>query len=589
MPSVLHPGPFLFPPSGRQGTSPRRMPPSRRTGRRHRVIAWLIAVAALTCVLVPANAEAAPPVRTVCTITVNSADEKETLRRHLPADRFRFVELVERGRPDWLATARRQNVRCDVLVISGHYDGGNVFFSDRTEVSEHLPVAELERATCSEPDRGIFANLKEVYLFGCNTLNASPVRSTSGEIERSLVRAGHARPDAARLARALAARHGDSSRERMRQIFPEVPAIYGFASMAPIGPIAGGVLAAHLRSGGTGEFGTGRTSARLLGHFRAHAMVASSGIAPSDPQAAHRQDVCGFADDRRTVADKLDFAHQVLRRDTAEVRLFLDRIEALDASLTAADRDDPEVIRAREAIAADDAARDRFLAFARDADQAPVRARMIALAHRFGWLDEEGWNAELMAMVDARLAAADLDAADVDLVCTLNHDRRLDNEIRRLDTTRWRPRSVAQSAVLACLGDDERRSATLEALTTQREDDVRVAQVYLRHRPIDDPRELRAIASGISKMRDAGTQVRALDALAAHRLSDPVTLEALARLFPAAETIGVQTAIAGVLIRADYAVLGRSELLQTLTQHRMRSPGGGENLVDVLIRRLQRP
>ena len=36
--------------------------------------------------------------QTVCTITVNSADEKEAFRRHLPESKYRFVELVERGR-----------------------------------------------------------------------------------------------------------------------------------------------------------------------------------------------------------------------------------------------------------------------------------------------------------------------------------------------------------------------------------------------------------------------------------------------------------------------------------------------------------
>lgn len=589
MSSVLHPAPFGFLSSFTKAGSRRQKGSRHGAPRRHRaILAWLIAIAALAGILVPANADAAAPVRTVCTITVNSADEKETLRRHLPADRFRFVELVERGRPDWLASAQRQNVRCDVLVISGHFDGESVFFSDQTEVREHLPVAELERASCSAPDRGMFAKLKEIYLFGCNTLNASPVRSTSGEIERSLVRAGHARTGAARLARILGARHGDSSRERMRQIFPEVPAIYGFAATAPVGPVAGSLLAAHLRSGGAGEFGTGRASARLLGHFRAHGMVVTSGIVPSDTQAAHRQDICGFADDRRTAADKLAFLHQVLARDAAEVRLFLDRIEALQASLTPADRDDPDVVRVHEAISADGAARERFMAFARDADQPRVRARMIAIAHRLGWLDEEGRIAEVMALVDTRLASPDLAAADVDLVCSLNQDRELDAEIPRLDVTRRLPGNVAQSAVLACLGDHERRAATLDALTSQRDEDVRIAQVYVRHRPVDDPRELRAIASGISRMRDAETQVRALNALAAHRLSDPVTLEALARLFPAAETLGVQTAIAGVLIRADYAVLGRSELLEMLTQHRLRS-AGSENLVDVLIRRLRLP
>ena len=57
---------------------------------------------------------------TVCTITVNSADEKEVFRRYLPAEKYQFVELVERDRPDWLASACSSGVTCDVLVISGH-------------------------------------------------------------------------------------------------------------------------------------------------------------------------------------------------------------------------------------------------------------------------------------------------------------------------------------------------------------------------------------------------------------------------------------------------------------------------------------
>ena len=88
--------------------------------------------------------------QTVCTITVNSADEKEAFRRHLPESKYRFVELVERGRPDWLASACRARVQCDVLIVSGHYDGGNEFFSDQLEASEFLPVDELERVSCSD-------------------------------------------------------------------------------------------------------------------------------------------------------------------------------------------------------------------------------------------------------------------------------------------------------------------------------------------------------------------------------------------------------------------------------------------------------
>src|SRR6185436_2066945 len=117
--------------------------------------------------------------RTVCTITVNSSDEREMFLRRLPEDQYRFVELVERGRADWLASACRQGIRCDLLVISGHFDGTTVFYSDQVAASEFLPVAEMERASCSDSCPGLFSQLKEVYLFGCNTLSADAVKFTS--------------------------------------------------------------------------------------------------------------------------------------------------------------------------------------------------------------------------------------------------------------------------------------------------------------------------------------------------------------------------------------------------------------------------
>src|SRR5437762_13893229 len=83
--------------------------------------------------------------KTVCTITVNSPDEKEAFRRSLPPDKFKFVELVERGRPDWLASACQAGVRCGVLIISGHYGGGNEFFSGQIAARELLRVGGTER------------------------------------------------------------------------------------------------------------------------------------------------------------------------------------------------------------------------------------------------------------------------------------------------------------------------------------------------------------------------------------------------------------------------------------------------------------
>src|SRR5438046_1189636 len=78
-------------------------------------------------------------------------------------------------------------------------------------------------------------------------------RSTAAELGRRRVRSGHAQADAQRLSRALAVRHGESSRDRMRQVFKDVPAIYGFSGVAPLGPTAGSLLHRYFQTSGTGD------------------------------------------------------------------------------------------------------------------------------------------------------------------------------------------------------------------------------------------------------------------------------------------------------------------------------------------------
>lgn len=524
--------------------------------------------------------------KTVCTITVNSSDEKETFARSLPPDKFQFVELVERGRADWLAAACRQGVRCDVLVVSGHYDGGNEFFSDQLDKREFLPVDELERASCSGSCDGLFSQLKEVYLFGCNTLDAGANKTASSEIGRSLVRSGYSRADADRLARALGMRHGESSRDRMRQVFKDVPAIYGFSSVAPLGATAAPILQRHLQSGGLSEVATGRTSQRLLGNFAGHSMVAVSGISRNDAMAAHRQDLCKFHDERLTGAQKVDFIHELLGRETAEVRMFLDRIERYAAVLPETEREVPAVAQALDRIAANDPARQRYLAFARDADQISVRARMLELAQVFGWLTtDEKWT-EMVRMFGDQLARDTLSATDVDQVCTLNANQDFSEVLLELPLLDTRRQGVPQAAMLACLGHVESHARVLQALTSPSDDEVALAQVYLRHRPIQDAREVRAITANVGRMNGTATKVRALQSLAHLRLADRASLDALARMYPQAETPSVQIAIAGVFIRADYAAIARPQLVQTLRDHRLKS-GAGQDVIDVLIRRLE--
>jgi len=323
--------------------------------------------------------------KTVCTITVNSPDEKETFRRNLPDD-YQFVELVEPGRPDWFAAACRKDVRCDVLLVSGHFDDGTEFYSDRLGARESLPVDDLERASCSESCPALFSQLKEVYLFGCNTLEAAPLRTASAEVARSLIRSGHSPADAERLSRALGETHGESNRDRMRHIFKDVPVIYGFSSKAPLGHAAGPVLERYFQSSAGAEIGSGRASPKLLGLFAASSMAATGGLRDSDADAGVRRDACQLSDDRLSSAQKVAFIHRLMRGEIAVVRMLLDRVEHYVDSLSDADRKTPAVSQALDELAHDRDARARYLDFARDADQPAVRARMIVLAGSLGWL-----------------------------------------------------------------------------------------------------------------------------------------------------------------------------------------------------------
>ncbi len=526
--------------------------------------------------------------KTVCTITVNSPDEGDIFKKYLPKVEYDFVELVERGRPDWLASACRAGVKCDLLLISGHFDGGTEFYTDRLDAREFLPVDEMEKVGCSDSCPGLFSQLKEVYLFGCNTLNGEAMRSASAEIGRSLVRAGHSPADAENLSRMLAERHGESNRDRMRHIFKDVPVIYGFSSKAPLGRSAGPLLERYFQAGAAAEVGNGRPSTKLLSLFAPVSMTTVAGITDADPRAGFRRDTCQFADDRLTPAQKVSHVHALLKRDMAEVRLFLDHIEKYSATLDATVRQAPEVAAALDDIGQDAATRTRYLEFVRDADDPAVRARMVELARTMGWLSPADQRAEVMRMFGEQIAKSSVTTAEVSLACALNQDRALASELGRLQPTAAQVSNVANAALLACLGSAEGHARTLRALTSQDDANVQMAQVYLRHRPLADVEEVRAVAASITKMSASEAQVRALNTLAGQSLQDRESIQALARLFPVAKSVDVQRAIAGVLIRSDYQSLPRPELAQALQKSRLKSPDGAD-MIDALIRRLQAP
>ena len=524
--------------------------------------------------------------QTVCTITVNSADEKEAFRRHLPAATHEFVELVERGRPDWLASACSRRIACDVLVVSGHYDGNDQFFSDRLEVSEWLNVAELERVACSASCPSLFSRLKQVYLFGCNTLNPLPQSGASAEIVRSLVREGRSPAEARRQLQSLAAAHGESSRDRMRQIFEGVPLIYGFSSTAPLGPIAGATLERWFRAGGAREIAQSRPSPRLLSHFAPYGMAAAGGMTAADPHAQSRADMCQFADQRLSDATRLAFVHELLHRHIGEARLHLDRIGRFMAGLDELARAAPAVAAVLDDIARDAAARERFLVYARAAQDPAVRTRLLDLARSLGWLTADERRAESAHLLGELLRRPTVGLAELGLACELNRERELDDAFQsRVDAGEAND-SVPHAAVRACLGSAAGHARTLQALVSDNEAHVTIAQAYLRHRPLGDATALRQLADAVADMPASAAQVLALEALGRHYLSDPDILDRLTRLYSQTPSPSVQAAVAGILIRADLRSIAAERLVRTLREDRL-PPATEDDVIEALMRRLQ--
>jgi hypothetical protein len=256
------------------------------------------------------------------------------------------------------------------------------------------------------------------------------------------------------------------------------------------------------------------------------------------------------------------------------------------ATLPDADRASPRVQQALAAIAVDDAARERFVAFLHGAEPGE-RARLIDLGTALGWLDANRRQDEQLALMGELLRQPRLGPVEVELACAANADRALDGEAARLQAPADRAQDAGHAALLACLGNDSARIRVLKAIASSDERDVRVAQAYLRRRPAIAKADLRAVTREIARMPSSPAQVRALESVARLHISDPDVLADIASIYANARSATVQRAAAEVFIRADGAAVDKPELVSTLREHRVKASDSRGDLVDVLIQRLE--
>lgn len=191
---------------------------------------------------------------TICTITINSAEEREVLRE-VYGSSATIHELVpdENRDPHWLKKACQSGVQCDTLLVSGHF--GGVFFGEGHSTT--LDLREIERMSCDNSCPGIFAKPKDVFLMGCNTLSTkTPDKRSTEEYVEVLLQNGFPRDLAERVAFARYSNYGMSIGQLFASAFPNAERLHGFTSTSPLGKYAGPQLKRALSKTSAANFFT---------------------------------------------------------------------------------------------------------------------------------------------------------------------------------------------------------------------------------------------------------------------------------------------------------------------------------------------
>lgn len=186
--------------------------------------------------------------KTVCSITINSSEEIDLFKKHLPTSDWDFVELVPNSsmpeNQNWMKEACQKKISCDVLVVSGHF-AGTFFGTSKYKLS----MQELESLSCDDSCGGILQQPKEVFLFGCNTLATKEKDQRSPEeYLQVLIADGFSATQASQIVSFRYSGFGDSFKNRMSQAFAKTPNLYGFTSKGPAGKTIAPLLNSYLQA-----------------------------------------------------------------------------------------------------------------------------------------------------------------------------------------------------------------------------------------------------------------------------------------------------------------------------------------------------
>jgi len=418
----------------------------------------------------------------VCSVTINSDDEIRTFKKYLPESQFRFIELTSPS-ADWLGDTCEAGIRCDVLVLSGHF--GNTWAGDYGTTfagrsGKSLSLAALEQRRCDESCQGVIGDPLEVFLFGCKTLNADSGAALSPHDLALLDRHQLPATSAARiLDEAGNGGEDSSSLRRMQFVFGGVPHVYGFTDVAPAGMRVAPLLEKYLRQTGDYAAHLRRMRAeRRLGSVASNDALAAaleptcftqtSGLNPAGADYARSSEACFLADERNSLARRRERVD-----DLFDGPRFLGSLTAIDRFL----KKHPVSLLESGHAGARSVSRELL----GNLENPVLRLELARVARNMGWVsDSEALVVERQVVL--RLLRPPVYGDGRNLICGLGDDvlRRIDVRAEDVPTATYQDEYGIQA--LGCLKPtDERIQERLaQSLLDSRDWIARLAATVLR-------------------------------------------------------------------------------------------------------------
>lgn len=362
-----------------------------------------------------------PDKYTVCSMTLNSSEERKIFEDQMKKNPSKFnpiVELTSFGDKDWFSKACATGIKCDQVLVSGHFAST---FSGTS--GKKLPLKTMEKAGCSNTCDGILDHPYEVFLFACNAMATKALdRRTPESYLETLLKDGYERSGAEFAVEERYGKSGDDNKTRIERAFRgRRKQVYGFDSVGPSGKSVDRLLKDYFSKTSLLEGLEKAEAARAMKLVdSANEMLADSmDITDFAQCTAGRDDekdrrICKLLHDQISVTDKLDVLTDAFTQE--------DWIKYVPTMNTFLKANPPSTYTKDQRETFNELMRNKVLKgqvknMVKDTKSLVVQMEWIKFAKNFNYITEAE-EAQYLSTTLNRMLAKGLTASDAKLICS---------------------------------------------------------------------------------------------------------------------------------------------------------------------------